>query len=222
MKYRDNKQFAVGEYYHIYNRGNNKQNIFLDDEDFKFFILRLRQNLFPSDQEKTRIVQMPADSFSLISYCLMPNHFHLLIKQNTEIPTSKLLVKICTSYSIYFNKKYNRVGHLFQDQFKQVRVDNDAYLTWLSAYIHQNPKVAGLVRNGKDWKWSSYSEFILRKEKDLCDSDIVINQFKNQKEYYDFVENNFETMRRRKEIEHLLLDFERVNSPAYALQRPSL
>lgn len=117
MKNRDYKQFGAGEYYHVYNRGNGKQNIFLDNDDFSFFLWRLRQNLFPSAEDGGRRVQLPADSFSLISYCLMPNHFHFLIKQNSDIPTSKLLLKICTSYSIYFNKKYNRFGHVFQDQF---------------------------------------------------------------------------------------------------------
>lgn len=210
MNHRDYKQYGVGGYYHIFNRGNGKQDIFLDKDDFSFFLWRLQQNLFPMAEDKSRIIQLPAGSFSLISYCLMPNHFHFLLKQNTEITTSKLLTKICTSYSKYFNKKYDRSGQLFQDQFKQVRVDSNEYLVWLSAYIHQNPKVAGLVQNLEEWKWSSYPSFITGfNHNHLCDRQIILNQFKNQNDYRNFVLNNFEVMKRRKETEHMLIDFER-------------
>ncbi len=222
MNNRDYKKFGPGGYYHIYNRGNNKQNIFLDDDDFNFFLLRLDQNLFPGDDEKSRIIRLPADSFSLISYCLMPNHFHLLLRQNTDIPTSKFITKICTSYSKYFNKKYNRVGHLFQDQFQQIRVDNDAYLVWLSAYIHQNPKMARLVQNGEDWKWSSYRGFAGLKCGVFCDQQVILDQFGDRNDYCNFVENNFENMKRKKEIEHLLLDYESIDLPTPALQWASL
>ena len=114
---RDYKTFAPGEFFHIYNRGNNKQDIFIEDSDYEFFMLRLKQNLYPDKFDELKIQPLPSNSFSLISYCLMPNHFHLLIRQNSEIPTSKLMLKICSSYSKVFNKKYERVGHIFQDQF---------------------------------------------------------------------------------------------------------
>src|SRR5205809_297696 len=120
MKNRDYKKFGAGEYYHVYNRGDGKENIFLDDQDFMFFMLRLRQNLVPDEGSKDRIKSLPPNSFSLVSYCLMPNHFHFLLRQNADIPTTKLMTKVCTSYSMYFNKKYNKVGHVFQDQYKQI------------------------------------------------------------------------------------------------------
>jgi putative transposase len=157
MNTRDYKQYGKGEYYHIYNRGNLKADIFLDDEDYKSFLFRLQRNLFPEeDFSKIRTQKLPANCFSLVAYCLMPNHYHLLIRQNTDLPTSKLITKICTSYAKYFNKKYDRVGHLFQDKFRQALVDNDSYLLWLSAYIHQNPAVARLVDKPEMYPWSSY------------------------------------------------------------------
>ncbi|MEK9209095.1 MAG: transposase, partial [Patescibacteria group bacterium] len=114
MLTRDYKSSAPGEYYHAYNRGNAKEPVFLDDDDYRFFLLRLDQNLSSDIAVNRHFRPLPPNSFSLISYCLMPNHFHLLLRQDRDIPTSKLIGKICTSYSMYFNKKYGRVGHVFQ------------------------------------------------------------------------------------------------------------
>ena len=208
MNNRAYKKFAVGSYYHIYNRGNGKENIFLDDNDFSFFILRLKQNLFPDkDQRIFRSTPLPEDAFSLVNYCLMPNHYHFLIKQNKEIPASKLISRICTSYSKYFNKKYDRVGHVFQDQFKQVNVDDNDYLLWLSAYIHQNPSVAGLIKNPIDYKWSSFRLMgDGDKESLIRDYEIILEQFENLNDYHKFVNSSFNLIKEKKEIEHLFLD----------------
>lgn len=206
MNNRDYKKFAVDSYYHIYNRANGKEKIFLDDQDFGFFMLRLNQNLYP-DKNKSifRSTPLPEGSFSLINYCLMPNHYHLLIKQNKDIPTSKLISRVCTSYSKYFNKKYKRVGHIFQDQFKQVNIDSNDYLLWLSAYIHQNPRVAGLIKKPIDYRWSSYksmgdSDGLIR------DCEIILKQFKNLNDYHKFVDSSLELIKEKKDIEYLLID----------------
>ncbi len=211
MGIRDYKQFGMGEYFHIYNRGNGKNKVFLDEEDYQFFILRLNQNLFP-DTYKTKYsysTPLPKNSFSMICYCLMPNHFHFLIKQNREIPTSKLMLKVCTSYSKYFNKKYKSVGHIFQDQFKQIWVDDNSYLVWLSAYIHENPGVAGLVSNSSRYNWSSYSDFVgLKRGSIKCDREIILEQFIGPKNYCDFVDSSAKIIKERKDLESLLLDSE--------------
>lgn len=210
MKNRDYKQFAAGEYYHIYNRANNKNAIFLEPDDFRFFLLRLRQNLFPSEEEmaKARITPLPDGAFSLICYCLMPNHFHFLLKQNSELPTSKLLLKICTSYSMYFNKKYKRVGNVLQSKFRQVLIEDNSYLTWLSAYIHQNPKVAGLVNDPADYQWSSYGDFLSLRADELCEKEIVIDQFGSIQEYKKFVDSSYKIIKQRKDMEAFLLDLD--------------
>jgi REP element-mobilizing transposase RayT len=207
MGTRDYKQFGAGEYYHIYNRGNNKNDIFLDDQDFNYFVSKVRQNLFPEENTKFRSQPLPKGTFSLIAYCLMPNHFHLLIRQNTNLPTSKLILRICTSYSKYFNKKYEKVGHLFQDQFKQVLIDDNNYLRWLSAYIHQNPKVAGLTEKPSEYRWSSYQEFVGDRGSNLCEKEIILDQFnKSAKEYKYFVESSYEIIKQNKDIKNILLD----------------
>jgi hypothetical protein len=107
----------------------------------------------------------------------MPNHFHLLVRQNGDIPTWKLMGKVCTSYSMYFNNKYERVGHVFQDQFKQREVLNNDYLRWLSAYIHLNPVEAGISVTAAQYPYSSAGRFIKGLPDGLTDSEIVTDQF---------------------------------------------
>ena len=206
MANRDYKDSAPGTYFHVYNRGNKKEDIFLDESDFSFFILKLKQYLFPDERDKSRLSLLPENSFSLISYCLMPNHFHLLLRQNLDIPTSKLLLRVCTSYSKYFNKKYDKVGHIFQDQFKQVTVGDNDYLKWLSCYIHQNPKVAGLVDKVADYKWSSYQDFIGKDSNGICDKEIILSQFKSDDDFRDFTESSYEIIKNKIEIIGLTLD----------------
>ncbi len=206
MNNRDYRKFGRGEYYHIYNRGNAKADIFLDDEDFSFFLLRLAQNLFPARYQGVRLSPLPERSFSMISYCLMPNHFHFLLRQDNDIPTSRLLSKVCTSYSKYFNKKYNRVGHVFQDAFKQITVHDNSYLLWLSAYIHNNPVVAGFTSNPFEYQWSSYGEFFGVGEKNICDPRIILDQLKSKEEYKRFVRESTLLIKERKDLKSVLFD----------------
>lgn len=178
MHTRDYKLCAPGEYYHIYNRGNAKDKIFLDESDYKFFLLRLTQNLGLEKKANRHFRSLPDGAFSIIGYCLMPNHFHFLIRQNLEIPTSKLLGKLCTSYSMYFNKKYDRVGHIFQDQFKQKNIQNNEYLLWLSVYIHLNPVWAGIVNSADQYPWSSIRDYVdvNKKHTEIVEPEIILNQ----------------------------------------------
>lgn len=190
MNNRDYKNSIPGGYFHIYNRGNAKQNVFLDDADYQFFLLRLVQNIYPDRNSLPRRARpLPAGSFSLISYCLMPNHFHLLVRQNGEIATSVLMMRICTSYSKYFNLKYKRVGHIFQDQFKQGHVGDNEYLRNLSAYIHKNPCEAGLVGSARGYRWSSCEEYLRSDDDGWCEKGIVLAQFPTPLDYLHFVES---------------------------------
>lgn len=219
MNFRDYKKFAPNCYYHIFNRGNGKQDIFFDDEDRKFFILRLRENLFPTQFRETHPVKsringrwqykrktLPDGAFTLLCYCLMPNHFHLLIRQNALVNINKLISKVCTSYSKYFNKKYEKVGHVLQDKFKAVLVVSDPQLLWVSAYIHQNPQVAGLVSKLQDFVWSSYPDYAGIRNGSLCDLTMLISMVGGTEQYKKFVGESYEKIKERKDIEHLLLD----------------
>lgn len=196
MKNRDYKNFAAGEIYHIFNRGVNKENIFLTDVDYKVFLYRLRENLFPElvDKKKLSWVErrrktLPPKSFDLISYCLMPNHFHLLIQQKTDLPITKLLLKACTSYSMCFNKANKRIGTVFQGCFKAVSVDDNEQLLWTSFYIHKNPLEAGLVDNLKDYRWSSYHEYFGKSDIEVCKKEIITGQFNSETEYFKYFED---------------------------------
>ncbi|MEX2090734.1 MAG: transposase [Candidatus Paceibacterota bacterium] len=207
MLTRDYKLCGPGEYYHIYNRGNAKENVFLDDTDYKFFLLRLKQNLGLEKKDSRFFKPLPLGSFSLIAYCLMPNHFHMLIRQNMGIPTSKLLGKQCTSYSMYFNKKYDRVGHVFQDQFKQKNIQNDAYLLWLSAYIHLNPVWANLVNTADNYQWSSVNDYIGKSKHGLVEAGTILEQLE-KRDYKDFLIEAYQMSRDKIKSDLEFADFE--------------
>jgi putative transposase len=191
MNNRDYKRFEKGEIYHLYNRGVGKMQIFNDEEDYKVFLYRLWENLYPELTEKVkrksrndyRRKELPSLSFDLISYCLMPNHFHFLIKQNTDLPLTKLISKICTGYSKYYNKKYERVGSLFQDQFKAVRIESNEQLLWTSIYIHQNPIKAELVDDLASYKWNSYLDYAEIQPGNLCKKEMILSQYKSTTSY---------------------------------------
>lgn len=142
---------VVGEYYHIYNRGNNKNNIFHEKQDYDYFI-----NLFilmnSQSRSRSRYInntKVKGDKVvSIGAYCLMPNHFHLLLKQEKDNGITKFMQKLSTAYVMYYNKKYKRTGSLFEGKFKSKNASEDIYLKYLFSYIHLNP----LKLVDKEWK----------------------------------------------------------------------
>lgn len=142
MPYR-NLNLSNGEYYHLYNRGNNKQVIFHNDSDRHYF-QKLLLNL--NTEKRTALRDVAAtiieDEDRLVSigvYCCMPNHFHILVKQEKVNGVSLFMKKVLTAYVMYFNKKYKRSGGLFEGRFKSKHANTDNYLKYLYAYIHLNP-----------------------------------------------------------------------------------
>lgn len=196
MNHRDYKEFARNETYHIFNRGVGKIDIFKDKEDYGVFLYRLKENLFPElfkdknvRKNDYRRKYLPSDSFDLISYCLMPNHFHLIIQQKTDLPISALMLKLCGGFSKYFNKKYGRVGSLFQDQFKSVLVGNNEQLLWLSFYVHNNPLKAGVTKNLSTYEWSSFPDYSEARKGTLCKKDLILEQFHSTRSYLEYFKN---------------------------------
>jgi len=207
MKYRDYKENGENIYFHIYNRGNRKENIYLDKEDYDFFLLRFLQNINPNISRPRKMEVYPEGTFSLLAYALLPNHFHFLICQNKDIPINKIMLKICTSYAIYFNKKYNKIGHVFQDRFKQKIVKSDEQLKWLSAYIHQNPVIHGISNSMKDYKWTSFGEYFDPVNSyNLCETSILLGQFSNSFDFFNFTDKNFEILKQNKNIKKFCYD----------------
>jgi putative transposase len=184
---RDYKNLTKEYCYHIYNRGHGYKNIYNDDQDYLNFMKRLAilLNIEPQIRKKhgqgnLRLTPVPLGSFDIIAYCFMPNHFHLLIRQNTELKISVLMNRLGTSYSKYFNSKNSTVGSLFQDTFKAKVIENTPYLAYLTAYIHNNPE-------DLNYPYSSFGEY-MGLTKGICNTDLVMGMFNNNPEYYkDFV-----------------------------------
>jgi putative transposase len=132
--------------YHIMMRGINRQTIFEDDEDRHKFLETLKK-------------YKDISGYELYSYCLMDNHVHLLMREIEE-PIAKLIKRISSSYVYWYNVKYERIGHLFQERFKSENVESEAYFLTVLRYIHQNPLKAWLANNVWDCKWTSIYEYV--------------------------------------------------------------
>ncbi|MFZ1458646.1 MAG: transposase [Candidatus Saccharimonadales bacterium] len=145
------KEYVEDGYYHVYNRGVSKSRIFHDTQDYQKFLELLERYLSHEAAKKPNGVKYVsyADDVSLLAYCLMPNHFHLLLQQKSKNGMANLMKSVCVAYSMYFNKKYGHVGTVLQQRYRAVRMTNDAQFTHISRYIHMNPK------DYEAWRWSS-------------------------------------------------------------------
>ena len=175
------KIYTENGFYHIYNRGVEKRKIFLDNQDYSAFLNHLEIYLDPNLKVKPSGLihtKSVADEVDLIAYCLMPNHFHLFLKQTTKNGVTKFLRRILTSYVLYFNKKYEREGSLFQGKPKGVLIESEPYFLHLTRYIHLNPSGLKEAGNFKDYPYSSYKEYVGARKKDWVKPDAVLNYFK--------------------------------------------
>ncbi len=204
-------QFQKEYYYHIYNRGVDKRDVFLDDGDYFRFLRSMREmnnnstdsqrdyekrKAFSEEKsdEKKLSLGYPRLSFldepnlvSFIAYCLNPNHYHFLVKQKTEKGIERFMHKLGLGYTKYFNKKYNRSGSLFQGTYKAVAVKTDEQLQYTSAYINANYEIHKMGR-ADTWKWSSYQDYLNKRKGTLCDKNIILEYFDNNvKKYQDYI-----------------------------------
>ena len=170
--------FETGSYYHIYNRGNRKQQIFLNYKDYERFLDKVLKYKKKFD-------------VNIVAFCLMPNHFHFLIQKLSSSNVSKFFSDLCNSHSKYFNTKYDTVGSLYQGRFKAKVVDKDEYLIHVSRYIHLNPvelfgPSKNLINNLLAYKWSSLQYFLSSSKNDVVDTKIILDYFsrKNPREDY--------------------------------------
>jgi REP element-mobilizing transposase RayT len=193
---------VAGEYYHIYNRGNNRQDIFFERENYLFFLRRVRKYLV-GETQTSEVSETSEVWTTIIAYCLMPNHFHLLVCPHDD-ELSRRMQRFSISYTKAMNKRYDRVGSLFQGQFQAVLVDRNEYLLHLSRYFHLNPVEAGLVKQPEDWEFSSYRDYIGLRQGTLPTPDIILSQFPTPKAYQEFVESY--KLSDRDIIAHLLFD----------------
>ncbi|MDD5069782.1 MAG: transposase [Candidatus Omnitrophica bacterium] len=168
-----------GFLYHITSRGDDRKKIFISDHDFNKFLEYLKYA-----QSKYK--------FYLYAYCLMSNHYHLLL-ETTQPNLSKIMQYVNTAYTIYYNKKRNKCGHVFQGRYKSILVEADTYFKELTRYIHLNPERAKIVQTPGKYKWSSYNLYINNKSSDLIDIRRVKQLLDlNFKQYRYFVESSFD------------------------------
>lgn len=194
------RKFAEEGIYHIYNRGVEKRNIFMDDQDYAVFLHLLKYYLSPTDPRKVHPL-LEFQNFSIIrprpltnlekeidllAYCLMPNHFHLILKQHSKDGVTKLISKISTTYAMYFNKRYKRVGYLFQGPYRAAIVESESYLLHLSRYVHLNPQelTGGTPVN---YAYSSYQNYLNLKHTTWVKTELILSYFKKAKNLSSFL-----------------------------------
>ena len=206
------KEFRSNSYYHIYNRGVEKRRIFLDNQDYGVFTSYLKVYLLPKDEiglqatlsnqlsnafqkaEAIKLLKLNnfSDSVELLAYCLMPNHFHLLIKQTDALSIDQFMNSLSTRYGMYFNRRYDRVGHLFQGTYKAVLVESEPQLLHLSRYIHKNPYSKGVPL--QSYQHSSYSVYLDNAMLKWIKPRDILNYFSSTgfNSYENFIEGNFD------------------------------
>ena len=196
------KQYAPESYYHVYARGASKQKIFQEQSDYTYFI-GLFERYLSNKEQRSKTGQLYPNfnkNIELIAYCLMTNHFHMLIYQENSSDISGFMRSIMTSYSRYFNLKYKRSGALFESRYKASRVDNDSYLQHITRYIHLNPK------NWDPYRHSSYRFYKNGGEPIWLKPDKIIQMFSSAEEYTDFVADYEEMKEMFVEIKYQLAD----------------
>ena len=163
-------EFAKGEYYHIYNHGANRRPIFREAENYRFLLRLLKQHASALD-------------IAIVAYCLMPNHYHLLVRQDGTTLAGKLPQAVFNSYVKAFNKRYQRTGTLFEGPYKAIHIDRQEYLIHLCRYIHGNPVKDDIVSSLDQWPYSNYLEWIGKRAGTLFDPQFVEAHFNDGAEY---------------------------------------
>ncbi len=182
------REFANDMSYHVYNRGVERRDIFLDSQDYYVFLNRLKLMLIDrTELDEKDLPRQPIKSFhgevELLAYCLMPNHFHLLLHQNSDSGISEFMRTLSTSYTMYFNKRYERDGALFQGRYKASRISTDPYRLHISRYIHLNP--LALERDIEQYEYSSLRHYATQ-DATWVSYDKVLVDFQSYKEYLSF------------------------------------
>ncbi len=208
------KNHAPEEYYHIYNRGMQKQPIFETDKDrlrflFLLFVFQGKNSIKNISKEIKQNVQsstlrilpeleeeiLKNRTVELVSFCLMPNHFHLQVLEKTEGGISKYMQRVLTAYTKYFNVRHQKSGHLLQGSYKSVLMKDDLQLIHTSAYIHKNPiELAGWKEKYNEYPWSSLQDYIfLNRFGKLLSTGIVLDRYDNDKKvmsYRNFIKTS--------------------------------
>lgn len=207
---------VIDQIYHVFNRGVAKLPIFTNKRDYNRFLETIYYYQFqgpkPQFSQINRFKDFKFEKnkkiVEILCYCLMPNHYHFLIKQLQENGISEFISKSSNSYTKYFNIKHKRVGPLLQGQFKAVRIEYEEQLLHVSRYIHLNPIASFLVKDLKGFYWSSYLAYISLQVDKICTSDFILSMFKTKQKYEQFVLDQVEYAQSLERIKHLVIDGE--------------
>jgi len=171
---KDQVIWQPGSYYHLYNRGARRLSIFREAENYHFLLQRLKEYL-------------PSLELSIIAYCLMPNHYHFLIRQNSEQPAGLLIQKLFNSYTKAYNQLYKHSGTLFERRYQAKQITNMGHLLHLCRYIYNNPVKDGMVPHPSDWPYSNFLEWMGQREGTLVDRVFIQDHFQTPERYRDFI-----------------------------------
>ncbi|MBI2196671.1 transposase [Candidatus Daviesbacteria bacterium] len=215
--------FREGEIYHIFNRGIERRTTFTEKREFermqklvKFYRhkdipVRFSQVIQQPEEIREKLLAALYKSeraVDILSYCLMPNHFHFMLKQNTDKGISSFISNITNAYTKYFNTKYERTGPLFEGVFKAVHIESDEQLVHVSRYIHLNPVASGVIPDDKleSYQWSSYPEYLSLSNLEISQTDLILSMFKTIKAYQEFVNNQIDYGKQLEAIKHLTFE----------------
>lgn len=216
--------FINDGFYHVFNRGIEKRPVFTDKREFyrakellRFYQYKkipIKYSHFKSlprekQQRLWEILVQSGRIVEIISFCLMPNHFHLLLKQIADKGVSQFVANFTNAYTKYFNIKHERIGSLFEGVFKAVYVENDEQLIHLSRYIHLNPVASSLINTVQleGYTWSSYPEYVLEKSGDkIIKNNQVLDMFKSIADYKSFVLDQINYAKELEKIKHKVLE----------------
>ena len=204
-----------GEYYHIFNHSVAGIPIFKGMRENELFLEAMKFYLQPNPPTKFSVYRKSRQSFpikldqklvSIINYNLMPNHFHLTLRQEQDNGVRKFIQKISNSFAHYFTLKYHSRGHIFEDKLKAVRIETDEKLINLSRYIHLNPVTSYLVEKPEDYQYSSFKIYLGQETSEIVDPFPVLSHFSSPEKYYEFVLSQKDYQRTLNEIKHLLIE----------------
>ncbi|MDO8573842.1 MAG: transposase [Candidatus Daviesbacteria bacterium] len=216
--------FANDEIYHVFNRGVEKRPTFTDRREQNRAILAMNFYRFVEPPVKlSRFLTIPKEDqmklweglkkdnrilVEIICFCLMPNHFHIMLKQKVENGISSFISNFTNSYTKYFNKKHDRIGPLFEGIFKAVRIESEEQLIHTSRYIHLNPVSSFLIEPEglESYEWSSYPEFLGITDKNLVVKNLILDIFPSVETYKKFVLDQVDYARQLELIKHLILE----------------
>lgn len=215
--------FRNNEIYHVFNRGLDRRSIFTEKNEFervqkliKFYRhkdipirfsqvnhqpIEVREKILKDLYKSERVVD-------ILGYCMMPNHFHFLLKQMKDKGISTFIANVTNAYTRYFNTKHERAGNLFEGVFKAVYIETEEQLIHVSRYIHLNPVASSIIPDEEleNYRWSSYPEYLDLSKEEISQKELILSMFKSARDYREFVNNQIDYAKKLDIIKHLILE----------------